>query len=84
MKNRKLTYWCAPVKGDRRAYNVRARTRSACYALLTRYAKDDPEAWRENYGKPEKVTIEWVGGIHELLFNVLGEGGPGEPEASAD
>ena len=63
----KLEYWVAQHKTDSRAYNLRAKSLSACKHLREEMGSD-------NYGRPTKVTVTYADAFN-LLDQCLGEGG---------
>ena len=64
----KLTYWMAECLNDSAAYSIRRKTKRAVVEALR------TEVYAGNYGKPKKVTVEYVDAF-DLLGQCLGEGG---------
>ena len=67
---KKLTYWIADCLNDSDAYSFRAKTRKEVVAYLKQWEADgeSPEA----YGKPRKVTFEYIDAF-DLLNECLSE-----------
>lgn len=66
----KLTYWKAECLHDAACYDIRTKTKKECLAQIKAQSWDTE---REQYGKPEKVILEFADSFH-LMDCLLSEG----------